>query len=258
MYGECQAVSASAKRVLHELGLTEYETDVYLALVEWGVMNAIEISKRANVPYSKVYGVLNSLTGKGWVEVEHGRPSKYFPKAPSEAFSLAKMRFEEKLKNWERTVVGELQPLYERREFHERPDIWIIRGKQNVLTKLKEIVGNAKRELMIAAPSFAKPLAHEVLPWLLRLQQSETKVFIMITSGVKEWNLETLAGLGEIRVREHMFGGGIIADGKEAMLMLGEDKLSLVIWSNHIGLVRFARDYFEYLWNSSKKISNFL
>ncbi len=32
-----------------------------------------------------------------------------------------------------------------------------------------------------------------------------------------------------------MFGGGIIADGKEAMLLLGEDKPSLVIWSNHVG-----------------------
>lgn len=255
---ESVRLSISTRRVLRELGLTEYETDVYLALIEWGVMNAVEISKRANVPYSKIYGVLNSLADKGWVEVEHGRPSKYFPKAPSEAFSLAKMRFEEKLKSWEQAVSGELQSLYERREFHERPDIWILRGKQNILTKLEELIGNAKRELMIAAPSFAKPLAHVILAWLLRLQQSETKVFLMIAGDVKEWNLESLTALGEIRVRENMFGGGIIADGKEAMLMLGEDKLSLVIWSNHLGLVRFARDYFEYLWNSSKQISNSL
>jgi hypothetical protein len=50
-----------------------------------------------------------------------------------------------------------------------------------------------------------------------------------------------------------MFGGGAIADGKEAMLFLGEDKPTLVIWSNHLGLVRFAKEYFEYLWESSKK-----
>jgi sugar-specific transcriptional regulator TrmB len=242
------------KRVLRELGLTEYETDAYLSLIEWGVMNAIEISKRANVPYSKVYGVLNGLVSKGWVEVEQGRPSKYFPRAPLEAFNVAKMRFEDKLKSWERTVLGELQPLYERKEFHERPDIWILRGEQSVLARLEEIVSKAKNELMIAAPSFAKPLANAVFPSLSRLQNSETKVFLMITGDVKEWNLKFLAGLGEVRIREHMFGGGIIADAKEAMLMLGEDKLGLVIWSNHIGLVRFARDYFEYLWNSSKKV----
>jgi hypothetical protein len=51
-----------------------------------------------------------------------------------------------------------------------------------------------------------------------------------------------------------MFGGGIIIDGKEAMLFLGEDKPSLVIWSNHVGLVQFARDYFQFLWDSSRKV----
>jgi hypothetical protein len=50
-----------------------------------------------------------------------------------------------------------------------------------------------------------------------------------------------------------MFGGGVIADGKEAMVFLGEDKLSLVIWSNHVGLVGFAREYFQFLWDSSAK-----
>jgi hypothetical protein len=53
-------------------------------------------------------------------------------------------------------------------------------------------------------------------------------------------------------VRDHMFGGGIIADGKEAMLFLGEDKPTLVIWSNHVGLVGFAREYFQFLWDSSE------
>lgn len=49
-----------------------------------------------------------------------------------------------------------------------------------------------------------------------------------------------------------MFGGGVIVDSKEAMLFLGEEKPTLVIWSNHIGLVKFARDYFQFLWNSSE------
>ncbi|KPV64026.1 MAG: hypothetical protein AOA66_0477 [Candidatus Bathyarchaeota archaeon BA2] len=34
-------------------------------------------------------------------------------------------------------------------------------------------------------------------------------------------------------------------DSREALLFLGEGKPSLVIWSNHMGLVKFARDYFR-------------
>lgn len=251
---ERRVLSVSVKLVLRELGLTEYETDVYLALIENGTMTAVEVSKQASVPYSKVYGVLNGLVEKGWVQVEHGRPSKYFPKSPVEAFSVAKLRFVDKLKSWEQIVSGELQALYERREFHERPDIWILRGERNILTKLEEMLGKVKNELMVAAPSFARSLANAVLPMFLRLQGSNVKIMVMVAGDVNEWDLNRLVSVGEIRVREHMFGGGVIVDSREAMLMLGEDKPSLVIWSDHVGLVRFARDYFEYLWGSSETI----
>jgi hypothetical protein len=60
--------------------------------------------------------------------------------------------------------------------------------------------------------------------------------------------------LAEVRSRDQLFGGGVIVDGKEAMLFLGEEKTpSLVVWSNHVGLVKFAEDYFQYLWESSRK-----
>ncbi len=69
-----------------------------------------------------------------------------------------------------------------------------------------------------------------------------------------EWSfLRKVSGISELKFRDHMFGGGVIADGKEAMLFLGEDKPSLVIWSNHVGLVGFAREYFQFLWDSSAK-----
>jgi hypothetical protein len=48
-----------------------------------------------------------------------------------------------------------------------------------------------------------------------------------------------------------MFGGGIIADGREVILLLGqegEEAVGLAIWSDHIGLAKFAKNYFEYLW----------
>jgi hypothetical protein len=62
-------------------------------------------------------------------------------------------------------------------------------------------------------------------------------------------------GINEVRLRDHMFGGGIIVDGKEAMLFLGDDKPTLVIWSAHIGIVSFAREYFQFLWNTSTTFS---
>jgi len=237
------------------LGLTAYESAVYLSLIEEGVMTASGVSESANVPFSKVYEVLNSLERKGWVDAERGRPSRYFAKSPTEAFEAAKRGLDEKIRSWERAVGEELQPLYEKRELREKPDIWILRGEASVLAKLQEMLSKARSQVMIAAPSFVRSLAEKATPLLASLRLSDVKVMVMVAGKPKDWKLEGLMGALEVRGRDNLFGGGVIVDGGEALLFLGEEeKPSLVVWSNHVGLVKFAKDYFQYLWDSSQRV----
>ncbi len=241
-------IREEARKVLREAGLTEYETRAYLSLLEGGVLTASEVSEHGSVPYSKVYETLNSLERKGWIEVEQGRPSRYFPKSPSEALEATRLRIEDMVSGWKKVVLEELQPLYERRELREKPDIWILRGEFSVLAKLQEMLIAAKKELMVAAPAFAKSFAEASVPMLNHLRDNGVDVQVIVT---KDWDFKEIAGLGEVKVRTGMFGGGVIVDAKEALLVLGEDKPSLVIWSNHTGLTKFAREYFQHLWESS-------
>ncbi|MDH5450723.1 MAG: helix-turn-helix transcriptional regulator [Candidatus Bathyarchaeota archaeon] len=244
-------ISERTKKVLHELGLTEYETRAYLALIEEGVMTASEISARGNVPYSKIYETLNSLEKKGWIETERGRPRRYYPKSPSESLEASKFRLQETVKSWEQAILEELQPLYEKREIREKPDIWILRGEFNILAKLQEMLQKTKHELMVATPMLTKPLLKAALEMLSHLQHSDTRILFLASRDMEKSVLETVDRISEVRVRDHMFGGGVIADSREALLFLGERKPDLVIWSNHIGLVKFAKDYFEYLWKTA-------
>jgi len=246
--------SQDARKVLRELGLTDYETRAYLALLERGVLTASQVSENAGVPYSKVYETLTSLERKGWIETEKGRPGRYYPKAPSEALAAAKVQLEGKVKTWEKTITGELQPFYEKREFREKPDIWILRGEISTIAKLKEMLEKTKSELMIAATVLPKALVDLVLPLLQLLHSADVKILLMVSRQATAWNLRELEKVAEVRVRDQMFGGGVIVDGKEAILFLGEDKPTLIIWSNHIGLVQFAKDYFQHLWDSSKEV----
>jgi hypothetical protein len=57
-----------------------------------------------------------------------------------------------------------------------------------------------------------------------------------------------------------MFGGGVIGDSRQVMILLGEGRLEkgnydpIAIWADHTGLAGFAKDYFHYLWvDASKK-----
>ena len=245
------SISENTRDTLREMGLNAYEIDAYIVLLEGGQMTAMEISREASVPYSKIYEVLNSLKQKGWVKSSESRPFKYYPVPPVEAAAFTKLRLEDKYQSWESNVAEELQPLYEKRELVERPDMLILRGQQAVLTKLEEVLKKATKEVMIAAPRFARAIISSADSLMGGLKKTAS-VKLMVAGKVEDWLfLKKIPCVSELRVRNHMFGGGVIADGKEAMLFLGEDKPSLVIWSNHVGLIGFAREYFQFLWDSS-------
>jgi sugar-specific transcriptional regulator TrmB len=245
------AVDENTKETLRDMGLNAYEIDAYLAVLESGQLTAMEISQTANVPYSKIYEVLNSLKEKGWIKSTEERPTKYYPVPPLEATASVKQRLEDKYQGWEQTVLEALQPLYEKRELIERPDILILHGQQAIISKLEEVVKKANKEIMFAAPTFAKLILASADQLLVGIKKN-VSVKVMAAGEQGEWTvLKRIQSVNELRVRDHMFGGGVIADGKEAMLFLGEEKPSLVIWSNHAGLVGFAREYFQFLWDSS-------
>jgi sugar-specific transcriptional regulator TrmB len=244
-------ISENTRETLREMGLNAYETDAYIALLESGQMTAMETSRKASVPYSKMYEVLNSLKAKGWIKSSEARPTKYYPVPPLEAATFTKLKLEDKYQRWEHAVAEGLQPLYDQRELVERPDVLLLHGQQAVLTKLEEVLNKATKEIMVAAPEFARTIITASESLLIGVKKS-VNIKFMAAGKTKDWLfLKKFTSLSELRVRDHMFGGGIIADGKEAMLFLGEDKPSLVIWSNHVGLVGFAREYFQFLWDSS-------
>jgi HTH-type transcriptional regulator, sugar sensing transcriptional regulator len=246
------AINEDTRNALREMGLSAYEIDAYIALLEVGQMTAMDISQEAKVPYSKMYEVLNSLKEKGWIKSSETRPFKYYPVPPLEATRSTKLKLEDKYSIWENTVTQTLQPLYEKRELVERPDMLILRGQQAVLSKIEEVLKKATKEIVIAAPEFAKPVIAMAEPLLGSGLKKNVSIKLMATGEKENWFfIKKYCVLNELRIRDHMFGGGIIADGKEAMLFLGEDKPTLVIWSNHVGLVGFAREYFQFLWDSS-------
>jgi sugar-specific transcriptional regulator TrmB len=250
--------SEKTRRSLQELGLTDYEVRAYTALLEAGATTADKLSKASGIPYSKVHKVLAGLEEKGWVETEHGRPSRYYPKPPSVAIDSTRLQVERRLKISEAVVLEELQPLYEGREVREHPDVWIVRGEFNILAKIREIVENSKKEILIALPTIPEGTIDALVPTLKTINERGIRVQVMMTKAATKSSLDKLALLSDVRVREQMFGGGVIVDEREVMLLLEEEsagRVALAIWSDHISLAKLAKNYFDSLWRESQSLS---
>lgn len=250
------SISEKTKKALREIGLTEYESTAYLFLLTSGPATAGQISRSTALPYSKIYNILTSLEEKGWIEVESGRPKRYFPKPPSEALEATRLQVESLLAQNVGQILGELQTLYGGRGLQERPDIWILRGEFSIIAKIKEYFNEAKKELMLAAAILPKPLLEYLISDITRLKSLGVNVKILVTPKVDSESLRELDRFGEAKVKEQMFGNGIIVDGRKVMLLLGKGVGSeyLAICSDHVGLAELSKEYFEYLWKDAKKV----
>ena len=251
------SVSDKSRKAMESLGLTGYEIKVYLSLLEMGSMTASEISKRSGVPYSKIYEVLNSLEDKGWLESSSSRPQKFFPKSPLTAIESIRMRIESGLKDNETLILSELMPIYEKSGIKERPEIWVARGIYNIAAKVKEIVQTCESELLIALPQVTEDLAKPVQPMLRMLYERGVKITVLASEGTNPETVRALSRVAQVRLKNNMFGGGVIGDTRQVMILLGEGRLEkgsyepIAIWADHSGLARFAKDYFHYLWQDA-------
>jgi sugar-specific transcriptional regulator TrmB len=248
-------LSQKTLTALQELGLTDYEVKAYVSLLKYGAQTAAEVSKQSTVPYSKVYDVLGRLESKGWVESDLSRPSMYYPKPPNVALDALKMQRENVYDGYEKLIAQELVPIYEKRDIKERPEVWIVKGDVNIFGKLMETMDSCRQELMIALPGELRTFASGAVSIVSSLLDRGISVSVLLSDEATAREVRSSLPKAEIRLKDGMFGGGLICDAKQVVLLLGrsgEGTPHMAIWADHPGLAMFGKSYFESLWSTSK------
>lgn len=164
------------------------------------------------------------------------------------------MRMEAELKSNEDHLLSELMPLYEQKEIQERPDIWIIRGDYNIIAKVSESIDRCKKELLVVVPAALNSVVDLLIPALTSVKSSGVNLRILMSGEVPQKSVAKIISLADLRFKENMFGGGVIIDASEVVLLLGKssgNRDDLAIWSDHAGLASFAKNYFEFLWKEA-------
>ena len=254
------SISDKTRKSLEKIGLTSYEIRTFSALLKSGELTASDLSQKSGVPYSKIYEVLGTLEEKGWIGSDDSRPTKYFSKSPSTALETTKQSFETEFSNNQSTILTELIPLYEKSGISEKPDIWVISGIMNIGAKILELVEHCRNEVLIAVPQAGEAIVKQALPKLRQLHDKGVDITILTSDKLDKESLNSISRVAKVKVKEGLFGGGIISDKRYVVILLGPEISSssssdvVAIWADHSGLAGFAREYFEYLLKDATEV----
>ncbi len=267
---------ARIKEQLRRVGLTSYESEAYLALLQRREVTAEEISKMTSVPITRVYGTLEQLTQKGFARIVESRPKKFHAVSPEEArreyLTQLRRNFETNLLTLGETM-GNLQrqvePIYVESHLQVKAEELLepLEDLRIMEKRTGDYVQEATEEIMISTALFS---------WLPKLK---TQLRNALARGV---SVRILMQLADSRVKRHLDDlnnlGAQIRDTADPWhpvrgTLIDNNDLIFVIWAaeeaerhwnpivytpNHTknpGLIRIFRESFLYRWSNSKKIA---
>lgn len=126
---------------LKELGLNEYQSKVYVALLKKYPATGYEISKLANIPQARAYDTLKALENLNIVTSSNVKPITYTPIKPKELTKRYKRKIDSTINFLEKK-------LPDVKENYVEP-ILNVSGRTKILDKIIEIIKNAKNNIYI-------------------------------------------------------------------------------------------------------------
>lgn len=248
---------------LQKLGLTTYGAKVYAALVSTGSANATMLASQAEVPRTKIYETLKRLEEEKWIEVEKGRPNIYSPRHPRDIIEERKAALYSDIDK----VSSQLTLTYDHQMEKEKPNVWLIRGVDNIISKTMEMMNRAKQGIMLFGTLYSP---REMAPLRKQISAAKTRgVGIRVITGPR---VKTECGemdivklllpvTTDIKILPLPYIKGLIIDNREILIMYSrvegdapdlED--AVAIWITGTSMASYLASNFNMMWNASSAI----
>jgi sugar-specific transcriptional regulator TrmB len=125
-----------------ELGFTEYETKIYLALLSQHPATAYALSQSSGVPHSRVYDIARRLIKRGLAIRVDRSPDRFSPLSPDELVS--------KLKRDSRRHISALKRSLDSLRFQSDFDpVWNITDREEALTMIQQLISEASQRIYL-------------------------------------------------------------------------------------------------------------
>lgn len=240
---------------LEEIGLTEGETKVYLALLNIGISTIGKITKESTVSNSKIYDILDRLNKKGLVGISIINNKKHFEaKNPSNLSELVQEKEESLAKLKEQ--IPRLQKMYEFAEPVQEAEI--LQGIKGIKTFTEMILKKLEKGdtfYILGAPKESTDkLGAYFQEWHERRVKKGIKCKILFNKNAKSRaEKRKHTPLTEVRYTpEGMITPALIDIGKDyvATILFGERPLCIIIKNKEI--YESYVSYFNLLWKNSQ------
>lgn len=224
----------SVSGTLGKLGLSEYESRAYLALVALGSSTANFVAEAAQIPRTSAYKVTESLERKGFARKLPGKPVSFAPVDPDE---LSKR------------LVGELQDSFSKissvRDLLSQRGVpqlvYTIMGKERVLDKIGEMLDKTQHTFVMSSPSISS-IRSRLGKKFAAADSRGVKLTVITSPFVK-----APRGATVIR-RKGLIATDVISDGKTALLAAPD--LSACGYTDNEALSRHLEDFLRIMGDS--------
>ncbi|MFC4544080.1 TrmB family transcriptional regulator [Halosolutus amylolyticus] len=133
------------RNALEDAGLTSYQADAYITLLEQGMMPAVEVAKQCSVPVSQIYDVLRALERMDYIETHDQDKLHARPKEPIDVLRELRSRGERMNEaadsiedRWEQPAVSD----------HK---VGVVKHEETVIDRARDLIRDAESFIELSA-----------------------------------------------------------------------------------------------------------
>ena len=223
---------------LKRLGLSEYESKVFIALQRLGVGTARDVYQHTDVPRSQVYGAAETLEDRGLVEVQQSKPMEYRPVTLEEARERLQERF---VRETERAFdYLEKERARSPNQDEEREDFWTVKGEKNIDSRITSLLDEAE-ERVVFMTTDAEFVSDSLQDRLVELGEV-TEVYVISRDDDALARFRNTDGVSAVETppkaeREDRGGRFVMVDSDTVLLtVIGEEGVEeTAVWSAETG-----------------------
>jgi sugar-specific transcriptional regulator TrmB len=250
------SIKPEVKEAMKKLGFSEYNIIIYETLLKEKELDARVLSQKTQVPYSRVYEILNEMIEKGFIIKLDGRPSTYVPKSPIDVLQGIQQQYEKEFAVNSAIVKEPLMSFFSETRSAQTAQISITYGKATNVVHVKNLIRNAVRSICMLVTDYDL-LFPDILDELKLLKLKHVKPLIILSRKLeKNKDVTALQDTGDIKFMGVPPTNMFVADDQNVLIVAAGDYVKNMsedmvgVSMSHASMGFISKLIFKNLWDN--------